>query len=134
MKNAATVQGCDDGEIIQSPTTNYEALDKIDNQLETLSMNNAYFVKGCNDGEPEFTEQKPKVHARNKKLKNRCLLLIGPDGNEIPAWTEDLFHLKHAPRTRVIVHKEIMSLLREPNEKLFYLSWANDGVFVYSKL
>ncbi|GJX52388.1 hypothetical protein Tco_0280757 [Tanacetum coccineum] len=88
MKNAATVQGCDDGEIIQSTTTNYEALDKIDNQLETLSMNNAYFVKGCNDGEPEFIEQKPKVHARNKKLKNRCLLLIGPDGIEIPAWTE----------------------------------------------
>ena len=37
---------------------------------------------------PESTEQNPKVRARNKKLKKRCMPLTGHDVKVIPEWNE----------------------------------------------
>ncbi|GJU57450.1 hypothetical protein Tco_1235216 [Tanacetum coccineum] len=106
MMNATKAQGSDDGEIITSRIT--------DSQSQY----------------PESTIQKHKVRAKQNKVKKRCLPLTALDGKEIRAWTKDLFRLKNAPRTRVSVPKDIMHLLRENKEQLFYFPWANDGTFV----
>ncbi|GKB31964.1 hypothetical protein Tco_0871365 [Tanacetum coccineum] len=130
MMNATKAQGSDDGEIITSRITDSQSQYEIHNKLETLLMNNNDYVQGSNDDKPESTIQKHKVRAKQNKVKKRCLPLTALDGKEIPAWTKGLFRLKNAPRTRVSVPKDIMHLLRENKEQLFYFPWANDGTFV----
>ncbi|PWA72810.1 hypothetical protein CTI12_AA245460 [Artemisia annua] len=64
----------------------------------------------------DSTPQQPKLQDRTKKCKKRFLPLIGPDGEEIPPWNEDLNRVKGAPKDRVDVPKDILSYLRENKE------------------
>nr|GEU43398.1 phospholipase-like protein [Tanacetum cinerariifolium] len=76
--------------------------------------------------QPDSTKPNHKMRARHKKVKKRCVPLTAPDGKLIPAWTEDLFRLSSAQKTRVIVPKEIINFLREIEEQYFYFPWSMD--------
>ncbi|GJR21108.1 ulp1 protease family, C-terminal catalytic domain-containing protein [Tanacetum coccineum] len=107
MKNADTVQECDDGEIMHSMINDSEVLENEDfvdifpvdveqHDVKTLRVPfqretkvSKYLQSPCMDP-PASTPQNHKMRARLKNIKKRSLSLIGPDGNEISAWTEDL--------------------------------------------
>ncbi|GJU54377.1 hypothetical protein Tco_1228091, partial [Tanacetum coccineum] len=84
--------------------------------------------------QPDSTKPNNKVRARHKKNKKLFmpLPLTTPNGELIPAWTEDLFRPSNAPKMRVNVPKEIINFLRETEEHSFYFTWSKDGTLVYN--
>ncbi|GKA50978.1 ulp1 protease family, C-terminal catalytic domain-containing protein, partial [Tanacetum coccineum] len=97
----------------------------IHNQLDTLSMNNADSLQGSIVAKVDV-DVNPTVAVNTLRVPlEREVKVSSVDSGSISS--------KNAPKTRVIVLKEIMDLLWETEEQYFYFPWVTDGTFVNSK-